>query len=366
LLPRTLAISLHTVIQFADGAIWVHSADTDQSLSSSDSGLLQVLAAFRTPADPEVVARESARPAVALQQIVELTAIGALVGAAASDAEVPEIEPGRLVPQYMSPLAASLDSLAGALGAIGPTVAQAIREESGVGLEARLIAITSGLVALQQVIGSRIPGWIDQQLRRLDLPERGLSVHVGAGSSHLEGWVNVDLWPAPLSLDFRWGLPFAAGSTDRVYLSHVLEHAYYPNEALQLLREIHRVLRPGGRVRIVVPDIEACIAAYCANDRRFIEGRREHWPDWNIRTRMESFLGFAGVGPHPGMFGETHKWGYDFETLAHVLTQVGFVDIRRCGYQASTDLALRVDHASAWAGANVDGSYYSLFVEAQR
>ena len=365
-MPTTLTISLHTVVQFADGAIWVHSADTDQSLSSTDSGLLLVLAAFRIPADAEVVARASHCPAQALQQIAELRSIGALVGAAALDDEAPEIEPGRLVPQYLSPLAASLDGLAGALGAIGPSVARAIREDSGVGLEARLMAITSGLVALQQVIGSRIPGWIGQQLRRLDLPERGLSVHVGAGSSHLEGWVNVDLWPAPLSLDFRWGLPFAAGSTERVYLSHVLEHAYYPNEALQLLREIHRVLCPGGRVRIVVPDIEACIEAYCANDQRFIKGRQEHWPDWKIDTRMESFLGFAGVGPHPGMFGETHKWGYDFETLAHVLRQAGFADIRRSGYQQSTDPALRVDHASSWAGAQVAGRYYSLFVEAQR
>jgi predicted SAM-dependent methyltransferase len=218
---------------------------------------------------------------------------------------------------------------------------------------------------MQQAVEARTPAWIRSQLERLALPQRGLSIHLGSGSARLDGWVNVDVWPAELALDFRRGLPFGAGSADRVYLSHVLEHLPYPDGVVQLLREIHRVLAPGGRIRIVVPDIEQCIEAYVKNDRRFFEGRREAWPGWNIRTRMESFLGYAGVGANPSQFGLSHKFGYDFETVSRVLEDAGFGAIARSTYQGSEDPALQVDHASAYAGANVDGRYYSLFVEAQ-
>ena len=72
------------------------------------------------------------------------------------------------------------------------------------------------------------------------------------------------------------------------------------------------------------------------------------------------------MGPFPGMFGEAHKWGYDFETLAHILSEAGFSDVERSTYEGSSDPAFRVDHSSAWAGATVDGRDYSLFVDARR
>jgi SAM-dependent methyltransferase len=229
------------------------------------------------------------------------------------------------------------------------------------------MASLAAFTGIQSALAGRIPGWVKGQLERLDLPAQGLSVHLGAGSAQLDGWVNIDVWPSQLSLDFRWGLPFGDTSAERVYLSHTLEHLPYPTGVMELLREIHRVLRPGGKIRIVVPDIEAAIKAYVANDRRFFEGRRESaWPEWDIRTRMESFLGYAGVGPHPGMFGLAHKFGYDFETVSRVLEDAGFTSIVRSSYQESGDAMFRVDHVSSYAGANVDGKYYSLFVEATR
>jgi SAM-dependent methyltransferase len=362
--PRV--INLHTVVQFASGRIWIHSADSETTLSGTDREILRTLAAFLHPADPDAVVAEAPDRDVVRQHIADLERIGALVPAVAANTDAVDAAPGTLVERFLSPIAASLDSLAGALSAIGPEVAQAIRRDTGVSIEARLAGASAGLIATQQAIGSRIPGWINAQLQRLKLPDRGLSIHVGSGSATLDGWINIDVWPAQLSLDFRWGLPFPNESAERIYLSHVLEHAYYPDEALQLLREIHRVLRPRGRVRIIVPDIEACIAAYVTNDRCFFEGRHERWPHWKIRTRMESFLGFAGVGPFPGMFAEAHKWGYDFETMTRILTDAGFSEIVRSTFQGSGDPAFRVDDASAWAGANVDGRYYSLFVEARR
>ena len=250
--------------------------------------------------------------------------------------------------------------------ASGLQVAYEIRAETGVGLEARLQSALAGLTAVQQAIGSRAGRWVATQVDRLDLPVTDLSLNIGSGSRCIDGWVNIDAWPAPLAMDLRWGLPFEDERAARVYMSHVLEHMYYPNEAVALLREVRRILRPGGRIRLIVPDIEASIAAYASGDRRFFEGRRDLWPHWKINTRLESFLGFAGAGPHPGMFGDAHKWGYDFETAAHLLRQTGFRDVQRSTFQGSHDPVLRIDETSHWAGGNVDGRYYSLFIEAIR
>jgi predicted SAM-dependent methyltransferase len=273
--------------------------------------------------------------------------------------------PGDLVKSHLAPLALGLDSLSTTLAAIGPEIDEALQRETGLGLKSRLMACAAAFLGIRRELEKRIPEWIETQLRKLSLPEKGLSLHLGAGSTELEGWLSVDVWPAQLSLDLRWGLPFADQRVERVYLSHTLEHLWYPGEAARLLKEIRRVLTSRGRIRIVVPDIEAAIQAYVQNDREFFEGRRATaWPEWDIRTRMESLLGYAGVGPHPGRFAEAHKYGYDFETVARLLDDAGFREIQRCTFQGSVDPMMRIDHTSSYAGARIDGRYYSLFVEA--
>jgi hypothetical protein len=124
-------------------------------------------------------------------------------------------------------------------------------------------------------------------------------------------------------------------------------------------------MAPGGVVRIVVPDIEQCIAAYSSNDRLFFASRRETWDWWpENATRLEDFLAYAGAGPEPASLFEAHKYGYDFETLAKVLGGAGFESVRQSAFMASDDPALRVDDASTVAHARYGDRYYSLFVEA--
>lgn len=207
------------------------------------------------------------------------------------------------------------------------------------------------------------------QLSALGLSRRsrGLQLHLGAADSPLPGWVNIDHWPAQLAMDLRWGLPFAKGTARAVYLCHVLEHCYYPDEALAVMADIHRVLAPGGVARIVVPDIEQCLRAYVRRDRRFFAARRAQWPWWPpTHTRLESFLSYAGVGASPDSFVSSHKFGYDYETLRLLLRRAGFRRIERSGFMRSRDPALRIDDSSRVAGARYGQRYYSLFVEAQR
>jgi hypothetical protein len=366
----TRVLNPQAIVGFVNGTIWIHCGDSNQMYSTSDPDLLRILAAFVNRGETSSFAKsESTR-----RHLNELARIGALMVPDGQELqgvrehaqeEKPEALPGHLVQSHLAPLALALDSLSTTLAAVGPEIDESIRRDTGLGLKSRLMACVAAFLGLRKELDKRVPEWVQTQLRRLELPERGLSVHLGAGTTELDGWLGVDVWPAQLSLDLRWGLPFAERSVERVYLSHTLEHLWYPREVARLLQEIRRVLAPRGRIRIIVPDIELAIQAYIENDTRLFRGRTETaWPEWDIRTRMESFLGYAGVGAHPGMFAEAHKYGYDFETVAQILQDAGFREIKRCTFQGSEDPMMRIDDMSSYAGAQADGRYYSLFVEA--
>ncbi len=92
-------------------------------------------------------------------------------------------------------------------------------------------------------------------------------LNLGCGRRRHPDWINADLVPDGddvVAVDVRRPLPFAAGVFQAVYASHVLEHLT-PGEASALVREVRRVLAPGGVVRIVVPDLEGIARAYVAS-----------------------------------------------------------------------------------------------------
>lgn len=220
---------------------------------------------------------------------------------------------------------------------------------------------------LQRELAAMRDPFLKGQLESLSLPEpqRNLKIHIGAGPFRLPSWINIDIDQGDLMMNLTWGLPFADASADFVFFSHTLEHLYYPGEALKVLRDVHRVLVPGGTVRVIVPDLEKCIEAYHQNDRAFFESRQKTWDWWEeSATRLEDFLNYAGAGPAPGQFFRDHKFGYDFETLGHLFKKAGFNDVRQSEYMASAHPELRVDNVSRVAGAKYGDRYYSLFVEA--
>ena len=89
-------------------------------------------------------------------------------------------------------------------------------------------------------------------------------VNVGCGRQIHPAWCNLDLTacaPGVIEHDLRQGLPFDVDTCDAVYHSHVLEHLR-PEEASRLLSECFRVLKPGGTLRIAVPDLEGIARQY--------------------------------------------------------------------------------------------------------
>lgn len=86
-------------------------------------------------------------------------------------------------------------------------------------------------------------------------------LNLGCGRAPLAGWLNADrcrLSGVELLLDLEQPfLPFADGTVDEVNCSHVLEHV---DDCCRLVREIHRILKAGGRLRLEVPHFSSAWA----------------------------------------------------------------------------------------------------------
>ncbi len=283
----------------------------------------------------------------------------------------------------LSRLATCLYQVAGDITALGSFGCETIAFNTGLRVKEQVATILSAAEELDsQLTGLRKP-FIQRQLAEFHITHESshLKLHIGTGKYQIESWLNIDIYPGRIPdqsfpagqkysqfpLNTKWGLPFPDGSVSRVFMSHILEHLYYPNEALEFVKEIHRVLEPGGVVRIIVPDVEKCITAYVANDHDFYAGREATWTWWTKRrTRLEDFLDYVGVGVEPTALLSSHKYGYDFETLQGLLQQAEFGRIQRSEYMQSEHRDLQIDDHGGVAKATYRGHHYSLFVEATR
>ena len=89
-------------------------------------------------------------------------------------------------------------------------------------------------------------------------------LHLGCGARFHPAWINVDLQPLDPSIvkhDVLTPLPFADVEFGAVYHAHLLEHL--PRDRVPaFLRDCFRVLKPGGVLRVVVPDLEQIARLY--------------------------------------------------------------------------------------------------------
>jgi predicted SAM-dependent methyltransferase len=86
----------------------------------------------------------------------------------------------------------------------------------------------------------------------------------GCGGHAAPGWLNVDAKSGAgidLSCDIRDGLPLGSASIDYAVSVHALQELVYP-EIVQALRELRRVLKPRGTLRLVLPDLRKGMQAY--------------------------------------------------------------------------------------------------------
>lgn len=164
-------------------------------------------------------------------------------------------------------------------------------------------------------------------------------LHLGSSNHLLSGWMNTDLEPGEGSafLDATKPFPLPSESFDCVHAEHMIEHIPFA-DGVGMLRECHRILRPGGVVRIVTPNLPRIIGLYGATTT----DAQKQYLDWLAAT-------FTPEAPEPkavfviNTFFQSwgHRFLYDEDTLRGAFRQAGFEDLRVCSLGQSDHSDLR-------------------------
>lgn len=123
--------------------------------------------------------------------------------------------------------------------------------------------------------------------------------------------------------DIRWAdatrhIPLGDKSAEVVYSSHMVEHLDR-DEVAQFLREAHRVLAPGGVIRVVVPDLKMRVHQYV------VDGDADKLME-RIRLSPRSRRTFTDRIRYLATGDRQHMWMYDGPSLVRVLSAAGFRD----------------------------------------
>ena len=232
-----------------------------------------------------------------------------------------------------------------------------------------------------------------------------MKLNLGCGSRHHPDWVNLDIQPddgTVMRWDVTLGLPFDDAAFDAVYHSHLIEHLR-TDEVHTVMTETVRVCRPGGVVRIVVPDLERICREYLRlldDSLAGKEGASAEY-DWimlemydqTVREesggRMEQLRRTGGLRRAAGrslramarrmmtrrqralsigrfrLSGEVHQWMYDRFSLARLMESHGLIEPKVVGPEES-----QIDH---WPSYHLDvltdgkvAKPDSLYMEARR
>jgi SAM-dependent methyltransferase len=153
-------------------------------------------------------------------------------------------------------------------------------------------------------------------LRRLDW---------GCGEHPEPGWLAADLKDGPaihLSGDIRDGLALPDGSLDYIVSIHALPMISYP-DLVPVLQELRRVLKPGGVLRLCLPDLDKNVAAYQRGDRDFFLVPDED--EDTLSGKLIVQLMWYGWSVTP----------FTSEFIVSLLHRAGFGPVTPCGFQQS-------------------------------
>lgn len=190
-------------------------------------------------------------------------------------------------------------------------------------------------------------------------------LHLGAGHHHIDGWLNTDRNPAAgaVYLDVARPFPLPDASCAYVFSEHLIEHL--PYEAAQvMLRECHRVLVPGGGLRVATPDLATIVGLRTAAGG----GVAERYATWLADSYFPERHGpAAAFAINKVVRGWGHRFVYDEPTLTACLEAAGFTAVARHPFGHSDDPSLRglEDHGVPDGNADLS-AFETMVLEARR
>lgn len=137
-----------------------------------------------------------------------------------------------------------------------------------------------------------------------------MKLHLGCGDRHIDGFINIDARRSEAT-DIVGDITrlrersFENGSVDLIYACHILEH-FDKHEYPKILEDWYALLKPGGILRLSVPDFDMVLDHYtehrditklyglvCGGQKNALD---YHYMIWDEKTLIEACkkAGFKG------------------------------------------------------------------------
>lgn len=165
-------------------------------------------------------------------------------------------------------------------------------------------------------------------------------LQIGAQSNSIDGWLNVDIHPKSETvayMDATEPFPFSDNSLDYIFSEHMIEHISFEDGHF-MLKECFRVLKKGGKIRISTPDLAFLFGLYSKEKTdtqiRYINFSVERY----LKNRVPAM---DTIVINNFMRDWGHEFVHDEKSLRHLLSTVGFVNIKRMIVGESEDAQLR-------------------------
>jgi len=127
-----------------------------------------------------------------------------------------------------------------------------------------------------------------------------------------------------LNCDVLKELPLIENNIKYVYASNFIEHLTF-QESIDFLKKCFKIMKKGGVIRLSFPDLELWCKNYTFNNKKFFKQYYKFTGGYNrlpeLKTKGEIFMS--------QLHNWGHRWGWDIESMRHVLTITGFSKIKK-------------------------------------
>lgn len=150
-------------------------------------------------------------------------------------------------------------------------------------------------------------------------------LNIGCGKFPRPGWINLDNKARPgvdCVAELRADLPFPEGAVDYAVAIHVFQQIRL-NLLAPAMARVRRVLRPGGVLRLALPDLDRAIDAYRRGDDAYFADAGQSW-----RSRGAKLV--AQIVWHNDLVTP-----FTYDLAAEALAKAGFAAIWRCAFRAT-------------------------------